>query len=241
VLDKRKRLAGQWGRALARSRWQGLIRTHPWAFLYLALATPGVALLEQRVVHGWYGGAIFGGAVVAGIASVVYVATNVSGSASVSMGARAERWTATELKKVKRLGATTFDHLEFYDGDVDHVLVGKGMVLAIETKWRGGGWDLAARRNRALSRAAEQAQSRANRLTNLLRSRNVEAKRDAVPILVLWGGCDGNARRIDGVLAMSGTDFVHWYRSLDDNSDLREQARIVARLEDFAEGQLSRK
>lgn len=103
------------------------------------MVTPCVALVEQRFVHGWAGGALFGGAVVAGVASMMYVVTLVSGSASTTMGAQAEEWTASTLRKYERRGAKSFDNIGFYDGDVDHVFVGNGMVLAIETKWSGRG------------------------------------------------------------------------------------------------------
>jgi hypothetical protein len=203
--------------------------------LFLA---PCVALLEQRAVHGWYGGAIFGGAGVGGIASVVYVATHVSGSASISMGARAEQWTAGELRRLKRDGAWSFDNLEFYDGNVDHVLIGKGMVLAIETKWRGGGWDLSARSDH-LTRVVSAARRRADRLTSLLHSKNVEAAIDALPVLLLWGGCSSKPKRIDGVTVMRGEDFVQWYADAEDAADHPEQERIRDRLETFRAEQLA--
>jgi hypothetical protein len=75
------------------------------------------------------------------------------------------------LRKVEWLGAVSFDNLEFYDGDVDHVLVGKGMILAIETKWRGGGWDLSAVSNQHRARVVSDARGRAKRLTSLLHSK----------------------------------------------------------------------
>jgi hypothetical protein len=171
VFNRRIRVAGKWARRRARARWVGLIRSNPVAFGALLALAPVVALIEQLRVHGWVGGALFGGAVVAGIACAAHVATHASGSASISMGASAERWTASVLRKVERLGAVSFDNLEFYDGDVDHVLVGKGMILAIETKWLGGGWDLSAVSNQHRARVVSDARGRAKRLTSLLHSK----------------------------------------------------------------------
>jgi hypothetical protein len=238
MLNRRTRVAGRWARRRARARWFGLIRHNPIAFGVLFVIGPGVALAEQLRVHGWVGGALFGSALVTGIACVVHVATHASGSASISMGASAERWTASVLRKVERLGAWSFDNLEFYDGNVDHVLIGKGMVLAIETKWRGGGWDLSARSDH-LTRVVGAARGRAERLTSLLHSKNVEAAVDARPVLLLWGGCSSKARTIDGVIAMRGEDFVDWYAATEDTADPAEEERVRGRLQAFKAEQLS--
>jgi hypothetical protein len=115
-------------------------------------------------------------------------------------------------------------------------LFGKGMVLAIETKWRGGGWDLGAVSDQHLVRVVGTARRRAKRLTSLLHSKNIEAGIDALPVLLLWGGCSSKPRTIDGVVVMRGEDFIEWYGAARDTGDATEQERVRARLEAYKAG-----
>jgi hypothetical protein len=101
-----------------------------------------------------------------------------------------------------------FDHVEFADFDVDHVVVGPGVVYAVETKWR-----LSPPERRYLSQFCRQSNRAANRLELLLKSKGV--KRTVRPVVVLWGpghrdSLPPEGVTVDGVLVVGGGHHGCW-------------------------------
>lgn len=75
------------------------------------------------------------------------------------MGELAEQWTAQELRPLSKHGWRLVNFALSY-GDQDHVLVGPGGVVLLETKWNGTPWDLDDRDyffRRALNQALDHA------------------------------------------------------------------------------------
>lgn len=63
------------------------------------------------------------------------------GGQNLRIGAAAERFTAEELRKLGP-GWQVVDAVEFDGFDVDHVAIGPGGVLAVESKWTASPWDV---------------------------------------------------------------------------------------------------
>jgi hypothetical protein len=64
----------------------------------------------------------------------------MTGTASLDIGALAETWTASELRPLRRNGWRIANHLLLRFGDIDHLLVDPNGVLIIETKWSAYEW-----------------------------------------------------------------------------------------------------
>lgn len=103
-----------------------------------------------------------------------------SGIAHRRMGGDAERWTAEELAKLDTRKWAIFHDVPVEYVNVDHVAVGPGRVYAIETKWTS-----AITRPSTITWMAREAERRARLLQRALADHGV--RRDAVPILVVWG------------------------------------------------------
>jgi hypothetical protein len=97
-------------------------------------------------------------------------------AASISLGGLAEQWTSHELKKLRRAGWRLIDRVEFEDMDVDHVLVGPGGVLAIETKWSSSWKVEAGALETPFSDPVGQATFGARKIRLFLSSRGVDVE-----------------------------------------------------------------
>jgi hypothetical protein len=98
----------------------------------------------------------------------------------------AEKWTSRELRKGLGRAWTVVDGISFAElGDVDHVAVGRGGVLAVETKYSE--MTLRSRFSKELmSRWVAQAQSNARHL-RLLLEHNYGLVVDTRPLVVVSG------------------------------------------------------
>lgn len=84
---------------------------------------------------GWWSGAYWG-AVSVGLCWTVSWFVSLDGSLFVRAGGRAEEWTSEALRKKKGSGFTVIDDFPLGGRNLDHVLVGCGGVIAVETKWK---------------------------------------------------------------------------------------------------------
>ena len=66
---------------------------------------------------------------------VVYWVTIASGSATRLMGQVGEQWTAAELRTLARHGWKTVHHVFVGPHELDHVAVGPGGVVVLDSKW----------------------------------------------------------------------------------------------------------
>lgn len=120
------------------------------------------------------------GALLASAAWWVYtMMLETGGIAAKRSGITAEEWTADELRKLRREGWTVVNHVMLVHADVDHVVLGPGGFLAIETKfrsdWGSGKQDLVAMA-RTAHRSAHDVGIRLRRKTP-----------DVRPLVVVWG------------------------------------------------------
>lgn len=175
---------------------------------------------------------LFGGV----LGAVWYVAAVVSGGASALMGGTAEKWTARELQALgpdwEVVHGVTFD--VGHRGavvDVDHVAVGPGGILVVETKWTSSPLELdTGRRGGKIHGAAKQAEDNAGRIRALL-------LRDApdLPVqalVVFWGAVRAAKEAIvqsGSVEVVAGDDADRWRPVLLSQLGLvTPQARAIA-------------
>jgi len=142
------------------------------------------------------------------VAVVVHINSTLSGASSRASGGEAERFTSQELRKLSPARWFVFDHVQFADFDIDHVLVGPGAIFAIETKWR-----TRAPTHKDLREFTNQAQWSADRLRRFLSTKGVN--RTITPLVVLWGPEHGKVvpaegKEIDGVLVVGGAHHATW-------------------------------
>jgi hypothetical protein len=127
------------------------------------------------------------------------------GSYTWRRGADAEELTAELL--MRRLPSWTVVHsLLLNSADIDHIAVGPGGVIAVETKWTSSEWENQHGRRSKYVAALAQARRSAERLERFLASKGSAV--DVQAMLVVWGrGAPGFAtgmRCVDDVLVVDG-------------------------------------
>jgi hypothetical protein len=139
-------------------------------------------------------------------------------------GLSGERETAKELesRRQRRRGWFVVHGLVIGNHEIDHIAVGPGGILAIETKWTNNRWRI---HNEALLGPVGdpllQARRSARQVQSLLASTTGGGLQLEVdPVLVVWGpGCpreSGGQREIQGVEIYSARDMVGFRRRLDE-------------------------
>jgi hypothetical protein len=130
-------------------------------------------------------GLFVGVAVSALMVMIGYLVLALSGTVARGMGATAEMWTASELRRLRKHGWLIVNGLALEGRDIDHVLVGPGGVAVVESKWSADGWDLRTL-DRALAKAVDQvvANARSLRLWTAVKASGSPVS----SVVVLWGG-----------------------------------------------------
>jgi len=177
--------------------------------------------------------------------SVVAIAT---GATSWFMGSQAEKWTSRALGHLEG-DWQIFHGVAFLEGrrpntwtvDIDHIAVGPGGVLVVETKYSSNPPDLAAGRiSKNVVHAVDQAEKNAGRLRALL-SRDFPDV-PILPVVVCWGwrfmSAKTPVRRVGSTSVVAGADVRKWSPAF--SSDQLPQATIEGvsrKLENYVAGQ----
>jgi Nuclease-related domain len=200
------RRPGDHARERARERTWEFLRRFKWRLLMVVLVLTaiilGVAVLER---DAFARGLIVG----AGLVATAWMigALVLSGDASYTWrrGAEAEDDTARLLRRA--LPDWTLLHgISLVSGDIDHVAIGPGAVLAIESKWTGDPWERPRGRSRAFIAALNQAKQSARRTQSFLRTKGCDTT--VQPVVVAWGpgapSFGQGTKYIDSVLVIEG-------------------------------------
>jgi hypothetical protein len=102
-----------------------------------------------------------------------------TGSAATQSGVLAEGWTVSELRPLRSRGWTLVKHVMLEKSDVDHMLIGPGGLLALETKFRKN-WHPPITNYAAMARQAANA-------AWALQARVRVSTPKVVPMIVMWG------------------------------------------------------
>jgi hypothetical protein len=127
-------------------------------------------------------------------------------------------WTASELRPLHRHGWRIANHFALGRSDIDHVLIGPGGVIAVETKWSASGWILDPPEPK-LQHALEQVRRNAKNI-KYWHDLKAAGLTDVESVLFLWGYDDDSVgtRRsrpvvIDGTTVVSGTTAAETWRT----------------------------
>jgi roadblock/LC7 domain-containing protein len=120
-------------RAYIRSQWKVLLAG---AALFLGITAVVAILVRGPLIRGL----VIGCGVTATAAALTHLIVLASGAGPAMMGELAEQWTASELRRLTRIGWRVVNHFGLASGDIDHVVVGSPGVFVIETKWSASSW-----------------------------------------------------------------------------------------------------
>jgi hypothetical protein len=227
------RRAGWTARVSVRERHRQAVSSH-WRLL--ALLAAGLLVLFSVAAVFANGplqrGVIIGTGVTFTACALGALVVLTSGSAPLMMGELAEQWTAQELRPLREHGWKLVNHFGLGPGDQDHVVVGPGGVVLVETKWGGTPWDVDAG-DEFFRRALEQTARNARQLA--LWHGVAKHGRPAVEaVLVVWGPAarklrEHPIRRHDsGVVVMSGDQLRDWmHRRGRDRLDTSQVDSVV--------------
>jgi hypothetical protein len=135
----------------------------------------------------------------------------MSGSAYLVTADQAEQWTRQELAPLRRQGWRVVHRALLRSGeDIDHVAIGPGGVVVIETKWSTNQMT-SPRERRWVGQAVRQVRENARIAGLFLRP---DIGQGAVwPVVVIWPSDNRvAAQEIDGVTVLAGLDLQDWVR-----------------------------
>ncbi len=173
--------AGIWSRSKARNEQLRFIAWHrrslaEMAAVAIAVTTLTAIFIPDTFLRGFVAGAgLFG---TFGFLTLWVV--QASGTAPQMMGELAEQWTASELRPLRRYGWRLVNHFALRTWDIDHLLVGPGGALVVETKWSAQSWVLDPP-DEAITKAVRQVESNARDVRLWTNLPVVE------PVVILWG------------------------------------------------------
>ncbi len=209
--------SGRWARQKVWASQLRFVRANPVPIavlvIFVALMATGIAVFVPRPGNLFVAGVVVGALPFA----VLMVAQGWTGAAGTSMGATAEGWTSSELRRFVRRARRRderwrlVDHIPLAGWDVDHVLIGPGGVFAIESKWSAEGWRSTWAQGR-LSDIAKSARLEARKVESILRSEPHRLRLPVTPVVVVWPNTAKPARlAVDGMTeAIYGGDLVDW-------------------------------
>jgi Nuclease-related domain len=241
----RRRELASYRRAGQFSRSEALKRQYAWAkrnwkivgglMAFVLGMLPLVFLLPA-----WSRGLVAGAWLATGFWLLAFQVVLASGTAPRMMGDRGEQFTASELRRMRRRGWRVMNHVALKrHSDIDHVAIGTGGVLVIETKWSGDPWTLDAGADERVRRAVDRTASHATDIRRMFP--NHVAPSAIVPVLVLWGGYNGDdvgRRVIDGVTVLRGAELRDWLASREPEVTLTisQQDHVWGTLERLVRG-----
>jgi len=155
-------------------------------FVFVLAFLP-IALLADGVVRG----AVLGGTAVSGLWFDVVIALVWTGAASQFMGASGEVSTSEVLRELDREGWRLVNNVKLKNWrDIDHVMVGPGGVVVVESKWSANPWPVNGPGDSFMEiqkkKAASQVQTSAKDVVAWLREFGIGVP--AMSLAVFWTG-----------------------------------------------------
>jgi hypothetical protein len=206
--------SGAWsGRKALDLRYDFVKRKWPFVLAgpLLAIIVCPVVLLMPHWVRQFALGVILS----SGIWLAFYLVESMSGAMPPAMGQLAEQWTARELRRLRPRGWLLANEIRYRPFmDIDHILLGPGGALVVETKYAFAGWGQRGYSDRVLADAAERVADSANDFW--LTSKATLAHGLVRPIVVLWGGGydEGRPSPRDDFLVLPGPKLREWLTQL---------------------------
>jgi len=118
---------------------------------------------------------------------LLWIATDTVSASRLESAAIAESNTSSEVRKLHRKGWRIIDNLPFHKFDVDHIAIGPGGVVVLETKWTSDGLtDTNGRLNHYGEKAVRQVANNVTPIETVLK-RNGSHATVAHSCVVSWG------------------------------------------------------
>lgn len=208
-----RRRAGAWARERAKERRRELIRKHRWPLARFAgvVVVIGVAAVA---LAGWLIGA-WSAWFVAGAWYAAMVGTWLAAFELIDpvgrrwlAGAEGEKWTAEQLRRLRRRGWRVVHNVMLEGGDIDHVVIGPGGVVAVETKSPDAGWEWLLKEG-IVDRWADQATRSAFR-TEALVKQYAKLPIEVCPLMAVWATGRGAVEPVErrGCRVVHGRDLA---------------------------------
>jgi hypothetical protein len=165
----------------------------------------------------WMRGFALGGVAVSGLWGAAYMVATMSGASSALLGQLSEQWTARELRRLRRRGWRLINQVHFRTWDIDHVLLGPGGAVVVETKFSADGWAPSRYTNWVISNAQDRARQNAEDI-RLNLGKSILLPPLVTSVVVLWGRSDVETidRQENGVHILSGHLFRGWLDGISD-------------------------
>ena len=182
--------------------------------------------LMSFLLHGYLLGVAHGVLAGALVWMVVLVFLAFTGSIWQLAGAWGEDNTRDELKHAARQSHIwgSIHNIELANGDIDHLVITAGGVIAIDSKWH-----VSSRDPSGLTDDVRRATAAAAKAKSVLRS--LKRPMDVRPVVVIWGAGQHDVPegggQVEGVDVVAGKDLRRWLRDLDSGDLQRDQARVL--------------
>lgn len=229
----RQRVAGQRLRQAARRRRRGVLVEYrrPLAqFAAVFVLVSSVLIFVFTRLWGEFGaGLAAGGATASGFMFwFVFVDLLDPVGSRTGAGLTGEELTASELKRARRAGWRAVHNLHFHQGDVDHVAIGPGGVVAIETKTSSCDWRFIERHGTHVT-WARQAHQGSERVRHLIKQHcGVDVTVAAIVVPWIRDQPDEPSLLVEGVVRVRGRSIAQYLESLPPVLD----ADLVSRIGD---------
>jgi hypothetical protein len=198
--------------------------------VYSAAAAAITAYVAWFASANW--GYLSAGAFLGGLTAMWIVFPELADgpSARLADGAFGEEETARELRRLRRDGWRAVHNVYFESGDVDHVAIGPGGVVVIETKSSTGDWKFLVEQG-WVSAWGRQARGGRDRIRALIKQRSGDVV-SAVPLVVTWvaGQPEAPYSISDEVIAIRGIGLRDHLRSLPKIQEADQIERIASAL-----------
>lgn len=209
----RRTRPGRWAYRRARARRRELSREYRRLFAIgagvslLALAASVVVAVQIGYAFlAWFiAGAFYGAALMLWV-TVFELVDPVT--RHWIQGAQGEELTGHELDRCRKQGWRIVHNLHLEPGDIDHIAIGPGGVLAFETKLPAADWTWLARGNQPRE-WADQANKSAQR-TRALILQHTGLPVEVRPVVVVWarGLVDAEPVRVARIRFVHGTELA---------------------------------
>lgn len=207
---------------MRRAWWMLLI----WPIIVCLLA-PAVLLAPS-----WIRGYAFGALAASGLWGSAYLVATMSGSSPPLLGQLAEQWTAGELRRLRKRGWRLLNQVHFRPWDIDHVVLGPGGAIVVETKFSSDGWRSSSYTDKVISDACARVRTDALDLSLFL-GKSILPSTMVRPLVVLWGRADlvEIDRDRDGVRILSGHLLRDWLDTIPDAGlDVKDTSLLYDKL-----------
>jgi hypothetical protein len=209
------RRAGQFSRRQGWTHVADFIRRY---WLVLLITPVGISLAFLPLIlllNGVARGVVLGTALSSGVWVDAIIVLVWTGASTKFMGANGEVWTAEVLRRLSGDGWRLVNGLRLNARiDIDHVVLGPGGVLAVESKWSANPWPLNSYGPKFMEGQLKNAAQRAQEAARDLR----EWFSESIPVTsvaVFWSGAErqgsGWTTWRDGhTVLVHGPDLQQW-------------------------------